>query len=135
VLGSSNTFGARLKFNFQQSPGPAVWQGKQEPPKGPKPIVTETGYPSDPAAKARMMGIAKTGESIFEGIVAGFNKNFPGGGGDRSAVDGNPALHMGAPNKGKTGPLGVVPKDGSLVGPKGYQPKFAPVNNAGSATA
>ena len=81
------------------------------------------------------MGIAKTGESIFEGIVAGFNKNFPGGGGDRSAVDGNPALHMGAPNKGKTGPLGVVPKDGSLVGPKGYQPKFAPVNNAGSATA
>ncbi len=78
-----------------------------------------------------MLGRTKTGERIFEDIVAKFNKNFPGGGGDRTAADGNPALHMGPPNKGRTGPLGVVPKDGSLVAPGAYQPKFAPVNNAG----
>jgi hypothetical protein len=134
VLCFSNTFGAGLKFNFQTSPGPAVWEGgKHDPPKGPKPVVTETGYPSDPAAKARQVGISKVGESAFEAVVAGFNNNFPGGGGDRSASDGNGALHMGAPNKGKTGPLGVVPKDGSLVGPtNNYSPVgLLPLNNAG----
>lgn len=138
MLRFSNTFGAGLKSNFQQSPGPAVWEGaKHDPPKGPKPVVTETGYPSDPAAKARQMGISKAGESVFEGIVASFNSNFPGGGGDRSAVDGNPALHMGAPNKGKTGPLGNVPKDGSIVGPtSNYSPVgLLPLNNAGGAQA
>jgi hypothetical protein len=42
---------------------------------------------------------------------------------------------MGAPNKGKTGPLGIVPKDGSIVGPtKNNSPVgLLPLNNAGSA--
>jgi hypothetical protein len=61
----------------------------------------------------------KYGETVLENIVSGFNTVFPGGGGDRVAVDGNPALHMGAPNKGRGNPLApaALPKNGSVPGP------------------
>jgi hypothetical protein len=64
-----------------------------------------------------MITIQKNAERAFESIVAGFNTAFPGGGGDRDAFDGNPALHMGAVNGGKGYPLNNTPKDGSVVGP------------------
>jgi hypothetical protein len=59
----------------------------------------------------------KNAERVFESIVASFNTVFPGGGGDRDAADGNPALHLGAVNGGRGYPLNNTPKDGSVVGP------------------
>lgn len=72
-------------------------------------------------------------DSIFHSIVSGVNEALPGGGGYKTAVDGNPTLNQPVNGGKSTAPVGNLFKGGLL--PTGVVPGVGYTGAGGSAAA